>query len=526
MASRVAEAADRYDRPTAAAVVAEIATAVRADPTFFDLPTLLGMLGALRRKRWFELLGELVEALLQAGRTEPVFARLYAQSLIDRDLPSAAVAVLGPLRATVATADPEYAEIEGLLGRAYKQMFVAGLDAPGVRREVLLDRAVAHYLDVYAASSHHRWHGVNAAALLALQRREGFVGAVSPEPEAIASDVLRSIARDEAARGLTAWDLACALESCLALGRVGDAVAWANRYTSHPDADVFELTSTLRQLTEVWRLRGAETPGREILPLLRAAVLARSEGGRVEVDAGEVMAQPSGLEKVLGADGMVTYTWYRTGLERSKAVAQIGDEMGEPAGTGFLVGADDLGVGGVAGSTVVLTNAHVVGDSAGALDPDDAIVTFHVLAEAGAEGSFRVRRLLWSSPSNDLDVAVLELDRPVPGADGCPVTDKLPRADGAQRVYVVGHPRGRSLSYSLDDNVLLDTDDRLLHYRAPTEPGNSGSPVFNRAWKVIGIHHAGRSDMPRLHGSGTYPANEGIRIEAIRRRLLEKGSGP
>jgi V8-like Glu-specific endopeptidase len=92
--------------------------------------------------------------------------------------------------------------------------------------------------------------------------------------------------------------------------------------------------------------------------------------------------------------------------------------------------------------------------------------------------------------------------------------------DGKQRVYVIGHPEGRELSFSIDDNLLLDQDERVIHYRAPTEHGSSGSPVFNRDWEVIGLHHSGRSDMPRLHGeAGSYPANEGIWIQAIRRAI-------
>ena len=59
-----------------------------------------------------------------------------------------------------------------------------------------------------------------------------------------------------------------------------------------------------------------------------------------------------------------------------------------------------------------------------------------------------------------------------------------------------------------------------MHYRAPTEHGSSGSPVFNRDWDVVAVHHAGRMDMRRLGDEGgTYPANEGIWIEAIRRAM-------
>jgi V8-like Glu-specific endopeptidase len=55
-----------------------------------------------------------------------------------------------------------------------------------------------------------------------------------------------------------------------------------------------------------------------------------------------------------------------------------------------------------------------------------------------------------------------------------------------------------------------------VHYRTPTEPGNSGSPVFDDLWRLVAFHHAGKSDMRKLNGKpGTYEANEGINILAI-----------
>jgi len=85
------------------------------------------------------------------------------------------------------------------------------------------------------------------------------------------------------------------------------------------------------------------------------------------------------------------------------------------------------------------------------------------------------------------------------------------------RMYVIGHPAGRDLEISLQDNYLLDLDDRRLHYRTPTEPGSSGSPVFEQeSWEVVALHHKGADDMPRLGGKeGVYPANEGITIPAL-----------
>lgn len=88
---------------------------------------------------------------------------------------------------------------------------------------------------------------------------------------------------------------------------------------------------------------------------------------------------------------------------------------------------------------------------------------------------------------------------------------------------------GRDLSFSFQDNELLDHEGPpagrpqipgvcRLHYRAPTEGGSTGSPVFNaRLWQVIAMHHkGGKIGMPRLNGKpGTYGANEGISIQSI-----------
>ena len=83
------------------------------------------------------------------------------------------------------------------------------------------------------------------------------------------------------------------------------------------------------------------------------------------------------------------------------------------------------------------------------------------------------------------------------------------------------HPRGEKKQVALRENRIVDIPDRFLHYAADTEPGSSGSPVFNDQWEVVALHHA---SVP-LTGKDEF-ANEGIRISRVCRFVREAELGP
>jgi V8-like Glu-specific endopeptidase len=159
------------------------------------------------------------------------------------------------------------------------------------------------------------------------------------------------------------------------------------------------------------------------------------------------------------------------------------------------------------------------------LNPVEAVAAFHGLDDdPGRRARFRVTRQWWYRPSagSELDTAILELDGYPDGVIPTPLAPALPpKPLRNRRAYVIGHPRGLAQpQFSLQDNLLLDYDQRVMHYRSPTERGSSGSPIFDNQWQLIGLHHAGGFNLPHLNNAGgTHAANEGITLDAIRAGL-------
>lgn len=483
------------------------------------------ILKLLRKKRMFKLLQSVADALIMTGQDAPEVRRLYAQGLIDQDSMTAALGVLDGLIRDTQDNPVENAEARGLKGRLYKQLYVNAKDSAGERNKLNLERAVRSYFEVYESNpKEHLWHGINVAALLLRARRDKLTLEGFPAPEKLAQDILTVIEKKHEDSKAEQWDFATACEACVALNKTEEAKGWLGKYLTASYADAFELASTLRQLEEVWQVDITSELGKLVLTPLRAELLRR-EGGALELSVQDLLPEnkeqpPSKqkYEKVFGADSFQTYKWYMLGQARCRAVARIGRDESKGHGTGFLIKGSELNEN-YGSELLLLTNAHVVSNDPkvigeyGSLQPNEAVVTFEALDKT----TYKVTKLLWTSPPHELDATVLQLDKPVNDPDIYPLAEVLPIVETSARVYIIGHPFGGTLSISLQDNALLAHKDPpgKIHYRTPTVGGSSGSPVFNRNWDLIGLHHSGTASMPTLDGTGTYEANEGIWIRAI-----------
>ena len=543
LTQRLSDAARQGDSELTLTACRELVEHARATGQIPTAATVRELLTLLRGYRRFNALAVLADALIRMGREEPIVLRLYAQGLIDQGLLIAARDVLqGLIRR--ATGDPaERLEMRGLMGRVNKQIYVDARGRPSDQARQALRQAIACYLEVYEEDPQNRlWHGVNLIALTHRARSDGIAIRGLPDSRAVASAIIEAV-RNPRGRTVEAWDYTCAAEACIALEDWDAATHWIERYIQDQSTDRFALAGTLRQLTEVWRFT-AETPeAGQLVVALRGALL-RSRDGRLELTPAQLHRTSAALdspgprlERVLGTAGPQTLTWLRTGMERARSVALIRGPGGRGIGTGFLVHGGDLHPA-LGEELVVVTNAHVVSElqDDGGVEPEQAMITFEAQTGiASTQTLYRVSKLLWGSPKQHLDTSLLRLEPKVQAIAPCPIAKSLPAPNNDERVYVIGHPRGGEISFSLHDNELLDHEGPpagtpskpercLIHYRAPTEPGSSGSPVFNQApdWQVIGLHHAGGEYVRRLNGrSGTYAANEAIWIQSIVRAMVD-----
>lgn len=215
--------------------------------------------------------------------------------------------------------------------------------------------------------------------------------------------------------------------------------------------------------------------------------------------AGEV------LEKIIGSVDFIGVNYLGRGVLAARAVGRV--VIGEGGKGGF-------GTGSMVGPRVLLTNHHVLETAAVA---GESTIEFDF--EDGPDGQPRQSRSFRLAPEElfvadkDLDFALVAVN-PAGGAlDGYgfnPLIEAEGKAIVGDFVTIVQHPNAQRKQVALRENRIVDVLETKMHYEADTEPGSSGSPVFNDQWEIVALHHM---SVPNPAGSGVI--NQGVRISRI-----------
>ena len=210
-------------------------------------------------------------------------------------------------------------------------------------------------------------------------------------------------------------------------------------------------------------------------------------------------------EKVIGENTLRDVRLLELALEASRAVVRI--NTGTDLGSGFL-----------AGPRLVMTNHHVIGSAeAGRAS------TFTFNYQLDRDGNPAPTRTTGAAPDGlfytnpALDFTVIEIQET--SEDVAPLTLARLRVKRDERVNIIQHPGGHYKKISMQNNFVAFANARDLQYLTSTEPGSSGSPVFNNDYRVVGIHHSGGylfepGTEGRLH-SRLYLRNAGSSLIAV-----------
>jgi endonuclease G, mitochondrial len=226
------------------------------------------------------------------------------------------------------------------------------------------------------------------------------------------------------------------------------------------------------------------------------------------------------LEAATGNYDIDQINFLSRGLKAARAVCRIVN-AGYSWGTGFIVAPG-----------LLLTNHHVLPDMESA-QSCDAQFNYELDAEDAPLRSIKIRlapeKIFVTSLDTHFDFTIVALDDPQQQTQALgwlPLDPRVNKIVEGEPAVSIQHPGQEDKKICLFESVLVDRVDDpdlpYLYYTTDTERGSSGSPVFNRNWQVVALHHGSvKNDQAPATNGLTRPAtvNEGIRISRLLQAL-------
>ncbi len=314
---------------------------------------------------------------------------------------------------------------------------------------------------------------------------------------------------------------------------IADLEAVVQRRLARANADIVH---SLECVAAGNPLAAERNPARLRARLQQKAKLSREEAEAVALSVEGVSKATEGVRaELLGGRGpeaiygktidFVGISFLERGCSAARAVGRVAFKNGQAQGSGVMVS-----------DRVFLTNHHVIPSivQAGALcvefdyelDPADK-------PRGVTRFAFDPSKLFMTDSVDGLDFTLIAIGPRLAGPKSlsdfgwCPINDAADKHALGEVANIIQHPDGRYKEVVLRENRLVSRLDLVLHYVADTQPGSSGSPVFNNDWEVVALHHWGGPWRGTTDARGRKvptEVNEGIRISAIVRELASMRS--
>jgi endonuclease G, mitochondrial len=239
-------------------------------------------------------------------------------------------------------------------------------------------------------------------------------------------------------------------------------------------------------------------------------------------------SDPHGFERILGESDLLSINFLDRGRRAADAVCRIKLPMdgGLAYGSGLLVG-----------PRLLLTNNHVLASPREAAQAEAEFGYEHDLdgvLKNPVQFNLDPDDLFFTSSEVDFTLVALaplaENGVPLDRFGWLPLIPLSGKTVDGEWVTIIQHPQGGAKQIAIHASQIVKLDPkkvdvdlaRFIHYSTDTEPGSSGSPVFNDQWQVVALHHkAVPSPKPIRKGEPEWLANEGVRVSAIF-NLLER----
>jgi endonuclease G, mitochondrial len=290
------------------------------------------------------------------------------------------------------------------------------------------------------------------------------------------------------------------------------------------------------------RITEVETPDRirkRLEHLAAAAMEAQTARppsnpqGNLEVLGAEApfLVERVGLERVMGKRDFLGINFLELALAVSRFVGRIHIRQSPGRTAGF-------GTGFMVSPRLLLTNNHVLGAKSDAIHSE---VEFDYQNDRSGRPLpvvvYGLEPETFFLTDQELDYTLIAVkERSVQGNIALKLYgwNRLNEQQGkallGDSLNIIQHPNGEAKQIVLRSNQLVDLLPTFAHYVTDTEPGSSGSPVYNDQWEPVALHHSG---VPKVQDgnwiakdgsiwkSGMDPdtlewvANEGIRVSAL-----------